>query len=304
MKRKLAMLLCILLSATLLTACQQADEPQDVPISITQAILPAPTPTLPIAAGDSVIDENGNEIISDTYNENASIFAQNPYLDAVGFTEEDAIGEEDTEFEDTSVQEPRSEKVFTFDYSPASTVYPYAGSTPIPLNPVDMPTPTPHPPLEFTYTAYNAMMLGLTFEGPINWMSDESNYQVFVLNEPDLQKHDNFACQISVSAEPVTETYTQRNLTSYVKQRMSTINEAYLKSSSPSNTAERYMLGKKGVYMNYSGTLLDGTEVGGRILYVCIDKTLYGLEIMYPLAYREDYLNVFGQIRSTIKKAN
>ena len=46
---------------------------------------------------------------------------------------------------------------------------------------------------------------------------------------------------------------------------------------------------------------MNGTQVGGRIMYVCIDKVLYGLEIIFPQGYKEDYLGVFGQIRKTMK---
>ena len=62
------------------------------------------------------------------------------------------------------------------------------------------------------------------------------------------------------------------------------------------------MMGSQGVYANYSGTLTDGTEVGGRIHYVSIDKILYGLEIQFPLGFKDDFIDVFGEIRSSMKQ--
>ena len=303
MKRKLAMLLCVLVAAATLTACQSADEPQVVPISITQAVGPVTTPVQ--ARQDFSAEDFTNDDFQASDYESSSVFDQNPYLDEnAEFSLEDILEEEKTNLDDDFSDSDFSGSTYTFDYSVGPTVYPYAGSTPIPLDPVDMPTPTPRPALTFNYMTYNAAALGLTFEGPINWLTDESSYQVYLLTEPNSQMNDNFACEISVSAEPVTETYSQKNLSTYVKQRMSTIYESRLKSYDPSNTAKRYMLGKEGVYMNYTGKLIDGTEVGGRILYVCIEKTLYGLEIMYPLGFKEDYLNVFGQIRTSMKTLN
>ena len=70
----------------------------------------------------------------------------------------------------------------------------------------------------------------------------------------------------------------------------------------PSYTATRHMMGKTGVYANYSGTLNTGVEVGGRIHYVCLDNVLYGVEITFPLGFKDDYIDVFGQIRSTIAR--
>ena len=60
------------------------------------------------------------------------------------------------------------------------------------------------------------------------------------------------------------------------------------------------MLGSNGVYANYSGRLQDGTQVGGRIQYVCIDGTLYGLEIVFPEGFRGDFIDLFGEVRSSM----
>ena len=79
------------------------------------------------------------------------------------------------------------------------------------------------------------------------------------------------------------------------------IGGAQFVSFKPSYTATRHMMGATGVYANYSGTLADGTAVGGRIQYASIDGTLYGLEIVFPEGFRGDFIDVFGQIRSSMK---
>ena len=60
------------------------------------------------------------------------------------------------------------------------------------------------------------------------------------------------------------------------------------------------MLGSTGVYANYSGTLTDGTPVGGRIQYVSEGGILYGLEIVFPEGFRGDFIDVFGEVRSSM----
>lgn len=288
MKRKCKMLLCLVLALLTLSACSgQEQELATIP-NITQAIGPTNTPTSvpqadPIAMGEPMEDGSG-----------VSIFDTNPY-------DEQDWGDEPL-YEENFVDEEYSSD-YQYDYytTAETTVYPYAGSTPIPLDPVDMPTPTPRPALSFTYVSYTSYGLGVTFEGPAGWQVDESQNQMMILSEPSGQIKDGQQCIITLSAEPVSSTYDEGDLKSHVKQRLDTIYTSDMSDYSPSLTATRYMMGQKGVYANYTGTLLDGTEVGGRIMYVSLDRVLYGLEIIYPLGYKDDYLDVFGSIRKSIK---
>lgn len=287
MKRNWKLAACLLLALVTLSACSSQPDPNDFP-DITQAIGPTPSPapsSLPIL--DEPIYESDGE----------SIFSANPYDDFADFTAADALDEEDYVDPEYGVEDN-----FAYSYSqPAGTPYAYAGSTPIPLNPVDMPTPTPRPKLSFTYTPYTASTVGVTFEGPSGWQVDQSQSYLFVLSEPQTQIKDNQQCIITISAEPVS-TYTKRELETHVTQRLNTIGGGDFTEWKPSYTATRHMMGQTGVYANYTGMYSDGTEVGGRIHYVSIDNVLYGLEIVYPLGFKDDYINVFGQIRSSMTR--
>lgn len=286
MKRNWKLMVCLLLAMLALTACSGQPSAEDFP-DITQAIGPTATPTavptaVPVQEGETSGEAGGE-----------SIFSQNPYLEDE-FTEEDVLAEEgyiDPEYgvlDDFTAAEP------------AGTVYPYAGSTPIPLNPVDMPTPTPKPDLSFTYAQYIASTVGVTFEGPANWQVNETQSSMFILSEPTNQVKDGQQTIITISAEPIGSNYDQRDLETHVEQRLDTIGGSQFTDFKPSYTATRHMLGSTGVYANYSGTLSDGTPVGGRIQYVSIDGVLYGLEIVFPQGFREDFIDVFGQIRSSL----
>ena len=290
MKRKLLLVLCLLLTALLLSSCSSKPDPNDFP-DITQAIgptyTPAPTdpPVIDVPAEDVAEGDMGGE----------SIFSSNPFdlddslLAGMAAQEEDYV-------------DPNYGVEDLFSYSqPAGTPYPYAGSTPIPLDPIDMPTPTPRPDLSFTYATYTASTVGVSFSGPVSWQIDQSLSGMFILSEPQNQVKDGQQCIITISAEPVTSNYDQSDLKSHVKQRLNTIGGSEYTEWSPSLTATRYMMGREGVYANYSATRYDGTEVGGRIHYVCLDNTLYGLEIIYPLGFKDDFLDVFGEIRSSMK---
>lgn len=286
MKRNWKLMVCLLLAMFALTACSGQPSAEDFP-DITQAIGPTATPTavptaVPVQEGETSGEAGGE-----------SIFSQNPYLEDE-FTEADVRAEEDYIDPEYGVLDDFAAA------EPAGTVYPYAGSTPIPLNPVDMPTPTPKPDLSFTYAQYIASTVGVTFEGPANWQVNETQSSMFILSEPTNQVKDGQQTIITISAEPIGSNYDQRDLETHVEQRLDTIGGSQFTDFKPSYTATRHMLGSTGVYANYSGTLSDGTPVGGRIQYVSIDGVLYGLEIVFPQGFREDFIDVFGQIRSSL----
>lgn len=290
MKRKIRLFACLLLAALTLSACSGEPTSDQVFPEMTQALGPAtatPEPQLPAnepAGGEDSGLDGGSQ----------SIFDTNPYLS--DFDESDPLSEENyiDPYDDgaSSLYAPE----------PEGTVYPYAGSTPIPLDPIDMPSPTPRPSLSFTYTAYSAASIGVTFEGPVGWMADESQAQVFTLSEPTAQIKDGQQCIVTISAEPVTSNYSESDLKSQVTQRLDYLSTEHT-SWKPSYTATRYMMGSLGVYANYTATRSDGVEIGGRIQYVCIDRVLYGLEIVFPSGFKDDFIDVFGQIRSTMKLA-
>ena len=287
MKRQWKLALCLMMAILLLTSCSDSGSSnQPVFPEITQNLgLPqvtdAPTPE---PTAEPVQDEEG------------SVFTDNPFDVPAEFSETDPIAEE-TAPEPVNLSDSISGNYTVVE----ETEYNYAGSTPIPLDPVDMPTPTPRPPVNFTYVAYNAGSLGLTFEAPSGWIADDSLTEVYSVIEPAEQMVGGQQCVVTIVAVPVNTNYDQRDLESHVTQRLDTLYSSDYTSWKPSYTATRYMMGSEGVYANYTGTLTDGTEVGGRIHYVCIDKMLFGLEIQFPLGFKGDFIDVFGEIRSSMK---
>lgn len=287
MKRNWKLVVCLLLAVLTLSACSKQEAPEDFP-DITQALGPTATPTAMPTDEPYVPDD-----MQDAFPDGQSIFSANPYdVDISALTEADIMSEEN--YIDPYADEPLTALVSE------GTPYPYAGSTPIPLNPVDMPSPTPRPELNFTYSTYIASTVGVTFEGPVNWMVDESMPSMMVLSEPSSQIRDGQQCVVTLSAEPVSSNYDQGDLKTHVNQRLDTLYLSDYTDWKPSYTATRYMMGSEGVYANYSATRMDGVAIGGRIHYVCINNVLYGLEIVFPQGYKDDFLDVFGEIRSSM----
>ena len=287
MKRQWKLALCLMMAILLLTSCSDSGSSnQPVFPEITQNLglpqvtdAPTPEPTaVPVQA------------------EEGSVFTDNPFDVPAEFSETDPIAEE-TAPEPVNLSDSISGNYTVVE----ETEYNYAGSTPIPLDPVDMPTPTPRPPVNFTYVAYNAGSLGLTFEAPSGWIADDSLTEVYSVIEPAEQMVGGQQCVVTIVAVPVNTNYDQRDLEKEVKARLNDISATNFAVWEPSLTATRHLMGGKGVYANYSGELVNGIKLGGRIHYVCINNMLYGVEIMYPREYREDYMNIFDKIRETLK---
>jgi len=296
-KRGIALCLCGLLIA--LSGCSgDNSNPSGQFVEITQNLGPAVT-AAPVVTSQPEAQQQG------------SIFAQNPGGVSAGlnnFSEEDALREEGMDYQgssfsgaDPSYSEPFGE-IYTFPDDNA-TVYPYTGSTPIPLDPIDMPPPPPRLPVTFAYVPYVIASLGLNFEGPAGWVPDEvSTVDTFILTEPANQIKEGQLGVIRIQASYVTRNYNESNLKAEVTERLKGIGSVNFAEWKPSLTATRHLMGTMGVYANYSGTLANGVQVGGRIHCVCIDQRLYTIEITYPLGYRDDYLNAFSKMRETIKR--
>ena len=178
----------------------------------------------------------------------------------------------------------------------------YAGATPVVIDPIDKPTPTPLPKLTFTYATYESAALHLSFEAPAGWTVDESEPDAYTLTNPDPSM--DYQAWLSIRVVPVNRVYSKTELTREIKGMLDTIkSDEGLKSFSPSNTASRTFLSSDGIYANYTGTTAEGVKVAGRVIACCIDKTLYIFRVAYPQGYTETYTSgVFNKVRNTIKK--
>lgn len=297
MKRQWKMILCLMMALLMLSSCGTDPDKGEQFAEATQNLGPAtqaPTDAPYVPEQDTNTDTTG------TSGQGNSIFNMNPsapnQYDESGYIDQDAINEEN--YIDTGL-DGQSDGGAYVDVS--QTYYPYAGSTPIPLMPIDAPTPTPRPKLSFNFGSYTAA-IGVSFEAPVGWSVDESVSGLIVLSEPIEQIKEGQQCIIRISATPITETYAENELKNEVLHRLDAISSVDFDDWKPSYTSTRHMMGSNGVYANYTGTLFNGTEVGGRVHYVSSNSTLYGVEIVYPLGYKKDYIDeVFTKIRSSIK---
>ena len=177
----------------------------------------------------------------------------------------------------------------------------YAGATPMVIDPIDKPTPTPIPPVTFSYIEYEAEALCLRFQGPEGWIvSDSGEDGVYLLINPDPSM--DYPAEIRIRAVPVNGQYSKNELVKEIKAAMEDIrNEKAFSGFDKSNTASRNFIAGNGVYAKFNGILKEnGTKISGRVIANCADKTLYILTVIYPRGLEETYNDVYNTIRSTM----
>ena len=215
----------------------------------------------------------------------------------------DATNYDDGSYDPASEEDPNTEGVDEVAALP--TVAPtmqseYAGATPVVIDPIDKPTPTPLPPITFTYETYQAAALHMTFDAPAGWIPDESEPDSYTLTNPDPVP--DYKAWLTIRVVPVNRTYSKNDLAKEVRGMLDTIKSDGMRSFSPSNTASRSFLGNDGIYANYSGTNSDGIQVAGRVIASCVDRSLYILHVSYPKGYTDTYVDgVFNKFRNTVK---
>ena len=179
----------------------------------------------------------------------------------------------------------------------------YAGATPVLIDPIDKPTPTPLPTLTFNYATYEAPALHLSFDAPAGWMVDDSASDTYTLTNPDPSM--DYAAKLSIRLVPVSKNYNKNELTKEVKNALDTIGSDGFLKFERSNTAGRKFMNADGIYANYSGTTTDNVKIAGRLIISCTNKMLYILNVSYPQGYTKTYVDgVYDKFRHTVKLTN
>ena len=179
----------------------------------------------------------------------------------------------------------------------------YAGATPVKIDPVDKPTPTPLPTLTFSYANYTAPNLHLAFEGPQSWIEDNSAADYYSLTNPDPSM--DYEAKIEIRTVAAGQDYTQKELIKEVKAQADAVRSSgNFKSFDPSDTAARFFIDGNGVYLAYKAVQNNDAETGvaGRIIVNTVNKTLYILHVSYPRGLADTFAEgVYNKVRHSMK---
>ena len=274
MKKRILCLVLVLCAALVMTACQKKE-------------------TFPTTAQQPATEQPASA-------DQQNIFGETPLPQEIDF--------DDGSYDPTSEEGGDEEQIYSEDTSggdSGETAAPtmkseYAGATPVLIDPVDKPTPTPLPTLAFSYVTYEAPALHLSFQGPAGWLADDSQPDAYTLTNPDPSM--DYAATLTIRAIPVSKNYNRSELTDEVKQTLKTMGSNGFEKFERSNTAGRKFMNADGVYANYTGTTTEGVKVAGRLIIACSNKTLYALNVSYPQGYTKFYVdNVYDKFRHSVK---
>lgn len=177
----------------------------------------------------------------------------------------------------------------------------YAGASPIPLDPIDMPTATPRPSLTFSYGAVTADKLGLIFEAPAGWYVDSTASDMIVLTDPN--SYDNFTATMTIKLAPVSVDYKLADVKTEVRNVLKELGKYNYITWETTELAARTLLKKDGYYANYRGEYYDGTVVRGRVMVALLDgNQILTVHMAAPGWYNESYMNVVAHFRDTLQK--
>ena len=274
--KRFALLSLVLALAVLLSACSSPQQPAERYQVVTQTSTPAPTAYVPVVTDAPLIDfDNGDYDPSQ---------------------EEEAGDTEATVFTN-----PMAAALSSAPTAAPTVQSEYAGATPVPLDPIDKPTPTPAPALTIAnYQVYDATKISLSFDAPVGWTVNDAASDTFILTNPDMSV--DYQARMSIRAVNVSSDYGATEMKKQVMSIRDDVRSEY-STFSPTNTATRTLLDKSGIYMDYTGTRKDtGAKVWGRIHVTCVNRTLYILQISCPQTYRETYKDkVYAKFRATVK---
>ena len=279
-KKRLICLVLLLCALLVMTACQKKET--------------FPTTAMPTAAPTAEAQDPQN------------IFGDTPVPQDIDFddgsydpTQEEGGGEE--------LLTDNGQAAVPEGPTPAPTMQSaYAGATPVLVDPIDKPTPTPLPPLTFTYQKYEAQALHLSFEGPAGWIIDDSKPDTYILTNPTPDV--DYAAQLSIQLVPVDKNKSRSELEKEVKSRLDEMGGTF-KKYERSKTAVRKFMNTDAIYANYTGSIENDegqlVKFAGRMIIACSNKTLYILHVTYPRGYTNEYVekdgNIYDKFRHTVK---
>ncbi|MBR6184844.1 MAG: hypothetical protein IKQ41_01115 [Clostridia bacterium] len=178
----------------------------------------------------------------------------------------------------------------------------YAGATPIPLDPIDMPTPTPKPTIPFSYGIVSADKIGVTFEAPVGWQIDTSADDSVTLRDPNPVDGVNATLMVRIAS--VASGYKLSDVKSDLHMMLKELGQYNYSSWTTTDTATRTLLKKDGYYADYYGDYYDGTSVYGRVMMALLDgNRVITVHLSCPNGYfSSSYKSVINHVRETLKQ--
>lgn len=192
-----------------------------------------------------------------------------------------------------------------FDFSTLTVEDPAA--TPVAVDPIDKPTPTPLPKPSYWYETYENPGMGISFSIPGTWLLNPNTNQdttiQFVEPKADRMEKDGYQTRLTVEKVNMGLSQTASDAKDRLESTLAQL-ESTFTTFTPGQPASTTIGNAKGYYCYYKATYDDGSKtyhMRGRIAIVAHEKALYQVRITTPQSWYSYYENVFRKVRSSFK---
>lgn len=192
-----------------------------------------------------------------------------------------------------------------FDFSELTVDDPAA--TPVAVDPIDKPTPTPMPDPNYWYETYENASMGVSFSIPGTWLLNPNTNQdttiQFVEPKDERMEKDGYQTRLTVEKVNMGLSQTAADAKDRLESTLAQL-ESTFTSFTPGQPASTTIGDAKGYYCYYKAEYNDGTKtynMRGRIAIVAHEKALYQVRITTPQSWYSYYENVFRKVRNSFK---
>lgn len=192
-----------------------------------------------------------------------------------------------------------------FDFSTLTVENPAA--TPVAVDPIDKPTPTPLPEPSYWYETYSNPGMGISFSIPGTWLINPSTNQdttiQFVEPKSEMMEKDGYQTRLTVEKVNMGLTQTASDAKDRLESTLTQL-ESTFTSFTPGQPASTTIGSAKGYYCYYKAEYNDGVKtyhMRGRIAIVAHEKALYQVRITTPQSWYSYYENVFRKVRNSFE---
>lgn len=180
-------------------------------------------------------------------------------------------------------------------------------ATPVAIDPIDKPTPTPEPTPKFVYETYENTAMGVSFSIPYTWLLNPNTNQdttvQFVEPKSEMMEPDGYQTRLTIEKVNTGLTQTADDARERLETTLTQL-ESTFTSFTPYTIASRSIGDAKGYYCYYKAEYNDGTktyQMRGRIIVVAHEKALYQVRITAPQNWYSYYEHVFRNVCNTLK---
>ena len=180
-------------------------------------------------------------------------------------------------------------------------------ATPVSVDPIDKPPPTPAPTPNFVYETYDNPTMGVTFSIPYTWLLNPNTNQAttvqFVEPKSEMMEPDGYQTRITVEKYNMGLEQTATDARSRLETILDEIAPTFT-TFTPGNIDSGDFGDGRGYYCYYKADYSDGTktyEMNGRIIVVAHEKALYQIRLTTPRNWYSYYNYLWRKVRSTIQ---